>query len=270
VSLPARAILPWVALPLFGCAAALSEPPSLTELTQAPRTEVVDIDTLLAEAETRFAARTVEDVRRAAELWRRVASTDEARIEGLIGAARAWIWLSGHESEPGARLDAAVSAVQAAQWCERLAPDDPSCIYQLALALGVQARERRVTGHDALKEMTRRLEDLVERAPALDHGGPHRVLALVLLRAPGWPAGPGDPDLALEHAVNAVHIDPDFPPNRLCLAEALGATGSKAESFRAYRAAGESARAWLERGEFDAREWLDEAERELASDREHR
>ena len=230
-----------VSLPLFGCAAALSEPPPLSELTGTRPDDTVRIDRLLAEAERRFARREVEAVRRSADLWL--------------------------QEQKEARLAAAVSAVQSAQWCERIAPDDPSCIYYLALALGVQARERRSTGHDALKEMVERLEHLIEHAPVLDHAGPHRVLALVLLRSPGWPSGPGDSELGLEHAVNAVHIDPDYPPNQLCFGEALAATGSRDESFRAYERGANLARAWMESGEIDAKQWLAEAEQALARHR---
>ena len=256
-----------VSLPLLGCAAALSEPPPLSDLTGTRRDDTVRIDQLLAEAERRFARREVEAVRRSADLWLQVADSDERRGEGLIGATRAHIWLSGHEEQKEARLAAAVSAVQSAQWCERIAPDDPSCIYYLVLALGVQARERRSTGHDALKEMVERLEHLIEHAPVLDHAGPHRVLALVLLRSPGWPSGPGDSELGLEHAVNAVHIDPEYPPNQLCFGEALAATDSRDESFRAYERGAKLARAWMESGEIDAKEWLAEAEQALARHR---
>lgn len=258
-----RALLLLISLPLSGCVAALSEPPALDDLTGV-RDEAVDPVALLARAEGRFADREIAAAREAAELWLRAAAFEEHRVEALIGATRARIWLSGHETEKETRLSAAVSAVQTAQWCERTAPDEPSCIYQMALALGVQARERRATGHDALGEMIARLERLTEIAPRLDHAGPHRVLALVLLRAPGWPAGPGDPDLALEFSVNAVNIDRDYPPNQLCLGEALAATDSAQESLRAYESAARLAREWIANGDKDATEWLADAERALA------
>lgn len=263
MSLHARALPLLGLLPLLGCVAALSEPPPLSDLTGA-RDGAVDAPALMREAERRFGERELPSVRAAAELWLRAAAVDEHRVTALVGATRARIWLSNHEPDKQDRHDAAVSAVQSAQWCERTAPDHPLCVYQTALALGVQARERRATGHDALKEIISRLEVLTETAPTLDHAGPYRVLALVLLRAPGWPAGPGDPDLALEFCVNAVNLDRDYPPNQLCLAEALAATDSAQESLRTYELAAELAREWITDGDPDATEWLAEAERAVA------
>ena len=34
-----------------------------------------------------------------------------------------------------------------------------------------------------------------EGDPTIEDGGPDRALALTYLRAPGWPTGPGAPDL---------------------------------------------------------------------------
>jgi hypothetical protein len=130
----------------------------------------------------------------------------------------------------------------------------------MAISLGVQARERRSTGLDAVGLMVERLQAAIELDPGLDHGGPHRVLALLYLRAPGWPTGPGDPDLGLEEARLALAEAPGYPPNRLCLAEALVATEDPEGGRREYQAAAELAREWLDRGAPDAGEWLEEAE----------
>ena len=42
----------------------------------------------------------------------------------------------------------------------------------------------------------------------------------MLLRAPGWPLGPGDPEAALPEAQAAARLAPDYPPNQLVLGEA--------------------------------------------------
>jgi hypothetical protein len=107
--------------------------------------------------------------------------------------------------------------------------------------------------------MIERLRAAIELDPGLDHGGPHRVLALVYLRAPGWPTGPGDPELGLDEARRAVALDPGHPPNRLCLAEALVATDDIQGGRREYEAAAELAREHLDLGTPEAGEWLDEA-----------
>jgi hypothetical protein len=64
--------------------------------------------------------------------------------------------------------------------------------------------------------------------PRLDRAGPHRVLALVLLRAPGWPLGPGDPEEALREAKAAAGLFPDDAENQLALGEALAKNGDEA------------------------------------------
>jgi Tfp pilus assembly protein PilF len=61
--------------------------------------------------------------------------------------------------------------------------------------------------------------------PNYDEAGPARVRALVLLRAPGWPLGPGDTDAALAAARRAVALKPEYPANLLALADVLSKTG---------------------------------------------
>ena len=243
---------------LSACVSALREPPSAVELAGPAPSSAVDVGRLLAEAEGAFAERTVGSVRNAREAWLAAAAAAPSRPETWIGACRANVWLAGHEGDPAARDSAALEAVQAGQLCAQAAPADTACSYWLAVALGVQARERRSTGHDALPRMVALLEQAAADRPAMEHAGPDRVLALVLLRAPGWPTGPGDPDRALEHARRAVVLAPEYPPNRMCLAEALAAVEEREGSREALASAAELAREWKEAGHPDAEEWLAE------------
>jgi hypothetical protein len=70
--------------------------------------------------------------------------------------------------------------------------------------------------------------------PNYDNAGPSRVKALVLVRAPGWPIGPGDADSGVVAARRAVSLQPDYPPNVLALAEALGKTGDAVGARESY------------------------------------
>jgi hypothetical protein len=128
------------------------------------------------------------------------------------------------------------------------------------VALGVQARERRTTALDALPRIVALLEQAAVDRPELEHAGPHRVLALVLVRAPGWPTGPGDKERGLEQARRAVALAPDFPPNQICLAEALAAMDEPEESREALSRAGALAREWRAAGHREADEWIEEIE----------
>jgi hypothetical protein len=65
------------------------------------------------------------------------------------------------------------------------------------------------------------LREAARDAPLLDEAGPERVLSLLLVRAPGWPIGPGDNEEGLVHARKAVELRPGYPPNQLALGEVL-------------------------------------------------
>jgi hypothetical protein len=90
------------------------------------------------------------------------------------------------------------------------------------------------------------------------------VLALVLLRAPGWPAGPGDPEEALAEARAAVAIAPDAPANQLALAEALERNGQPGEARGAWERAAALAGALDLAAVPEAAGWRAEAARGLA------
>lgn len=79
--------------------------------------------------------------------------------------------------------------------------------------------------------------------PGYDHAGPARVRALVLIRAPGWPLGPGDVDAGLQAARSAVAREPAYPPNLLVLGEALAKSGDANAALDAYRRALDAAQA---------------------------
>jgi hypothetical protein len=113
--------------------------------------------------------------------------------------------------------------------------------------------------------MVEALERAIAKDPSYEHAGPHRVLALVLIRAPGWPLGPGDADSGLEHARAAVGLAPDYAPNVLALAEALADVRERAGAKDAYEKAKALAEAAKAAGDPDAAEWVAEAERALGT-----
>ena len=90
---------------------------------------------------------------------------------------------------------------------------------------------------------------------------PARVRALVLIRAPGWPLGPGDAEAGLAAARRAVTLRPIYPPNLLALAEALATTGDRSGARENYARAHEAALALPAAADRD--EWLREADHGL-------
>jgi hypothetical protein len=212
----------WVAVLLgTGCASALKEPPPLSTLQRGPA-GMESAPELLEEADREYARRPdLAAVRRAEGLCLAAAQVDESGIDGLVCAARAKSWLAERETNVATRTDLAVSAVQVGQWCLRRAPGSAACKFWLAVALGLQARDRPSTVEDGLKRMAQLLREVAAQEPLYDQGGPDRVLAILQIKAPGWPVGPGDPEEALVHAARAVELRPDYPPNQLALGEVL-------------------------------------------------
>jgi hypothetical protein len=189
--------------------------------------------------------------------------TAEAAGQAAALAARARAAVSRCEEEPDAAARQALvrEAVEAGQRCEELAPSTPGCDYALALALGVQAREQKASALSKLPTMVRLLRAAAERDPGLDFAGPNRVLAQVLVRAPGWPLGPGDAEAGVESARRAVALAPDHAPNQAALAEALHAAGDEPGAAAAARRAVELARQAVAAGQPEGARWLREAER---------
>ncbi len=260
----------WLALAGAGlfvaCAPALREPPPLTTLgdrsdaAASGPTGPADVDQWLALAEDQFARR--PDMNAAAhayDAFLAAARADETRVEGLVGAAKVAAWLIEHEPDEKRRSVLATEAVQVSQWCVKRSPASASCQYRLALALGQQARERPSTSKDGLSRMVALLERVVAEDPRLDDAGGHRVLALVLLRAPGWPAGPGDPETALQHARQADQVFPGNADNLLVLGEALAANGALDDARTTYERAERIARARAAAGDPDAADLVESA-----------
>ncbi|MGZ3444889.1 MAG: hypothetical protein ACXU81_03685 [Myxococcaceae bacterium] len=178
----------------------------------------------------------------------------------LAAQAHAAVQQSEHAATADARAAEVDKAVEAGQRCQQVAPASPACDYALALALGVQAREHPTTATKGLKLMVELLQRATASDPKQDQGGPPRVLALVLVRAPGWPLGPGDPEAGLKAAQDAVGLFPDHPPNQLAFSEALLVNGEKPASKAAAGRGLALAQQAAARGEPDASGWIRDAE----------
>jgi len=158
--------------------------------------------------------------------WHAIAA-DPQQPDGYWKAARASVLVGQLLEGKEARGDAFLRGLRTTQLL--LARDDEvaQAHYYYALNLGLLAKERPTRGHEAVKEMLPHLERAIELAPQLDRAGGYRTLALVYLRAPGWPASVGDDEAGLEYATLAVGNAPGYPGNHLALAEALIATGDR-------------------------------------------
>src|SRR5258708_32616896 len=109
---------------------------------------------VLARASSAWARRADRGEAAAAEdLYLQAARADPRNPESYAGAVRAKAFRLGREKDPSERARLAQSAVAVGQLCEENVQASPLCEYWLAAALGLQARERTATAHDALPHM---------------------------------------------------------------------------------------------------------------------
>ena len=247
-------------LVLGACAPAVREsPPSVGELAAGPAADM-SAEELLQQSERAWQRRAEPGQARVAEeLALQAAAADGSRVDALAAAIRAKTFRVEREQDRTAREQLALSAVEIGQVCRKRAPQAPLCAYWLAVALGQATRERPTTAKNTLPTIVALLRESMAGDEKLDRAGPHRVLAMLLVRAPGWPLGPGDPEAALEEAWQAATLFGDFAPNQLALAEAQAKTGDGAAALLSYGRAQELARAASRDGDPDAERWESEA-----------
>jgi hypothetical protein len=168
---------------------------------------------------------------------------------------------SDTETDSKRREQLASDATGNAQACLGREPQSAACLYGQGVALGLEARAHPTRAGESLKSML----DFLTRAEAVDahydEAGPARVRALVLLRAPGWPLGPGDTEAGLVAARRAVALDPKYPANLLALAEALAKTGDAGGARDSYQRARDAAQTLPASADRD--DWLRAADQAL-------
>jgi hypothetical protein len=168
---------------------------------------------------------------------------------------------SDTEADPKIRAELATQALECAEACLARDPQAAACLYGRAVARGLNARAHPTRAGEILSGM---LEDLARAESAdsnYDEAGPARVQALVLVRAPGWPLGPGDAEAGLAAARRAVALRPLYPPNLLALAEALAKNGNGSAARESYARARATALALPAAADRDR--WLREADEGL-------
>ena len=102
-----------------------------------------------------------------------------------------------------------------------LDPTSAAGHYYLAITVGKLADlKRNLAAYKMVKEVEREFHEARERDERFCHAGPDRCLGELYLKAPGWPLSVGSRSKARKHLERAAELAPDFPENRLLLAEA--------------------------------------------------
>lgn len=149
----------------------------------------------------------------------RTGATLTAR-SGRLGS-QLCLLLAARQTDPLKREQLASEGVRFAEKALELGgAGDAAIHYYLAANLGLVARDHVTVAMDNLPRLESEIQRAVALNPAIDDGGPLRLLGMLYLKAPPWPAGPGDGDKALELLARAVTHYPTHPLNHLFYAEA--------------------------------------------------
>jgi hypothetical protein len=190
-----------------------------------------------------------------------VSGAEPSSVPALAAAIEADAQRSQHETDSKIRGELAAEATRDAEACLSREPQAAPCLYGRAIALGLEARAHPTRAGEILSNMLDTLGRAESADPNYDEAGPARVRALVLIRAPGWPLGPGDAEAGLVAARRAVTLQPLYPPNLLALAEALAKTGDRSGARENYARAHDAALALPAAADRD--QWLREADQGL-------
>ena len=182
-------------------------------------------------------------------------------VDDLIATLAADTRRSDREPDSKIRETLAADADRDATACVALAPQSAACLYYHGVALGLMARAHPTRAGELLKSMLEALKAAAAVDAGYDNAGPLRVQALVLIKAPGWPLGPGDADAGVDAARRAVSLAPQYPPNVLALAEALTKTDDHAGARENYRRARDLAQSLAPSPDRD--DWLAQADQAL-------
>jgi len=188
-------------------------------------------------------------------------SAEPSSVAALAAAIEADAKRGDHEPDSKIRDELAAAASRDADACLSREPEAAASLYGRAVAFGLDARAHPTRAGELLDKMLESLARAESADPNYDEAGPARVRALVLIRAPGWPLGPGDAEAGLVAARRSVALRPLYPPNLLALAEAMAKIGDTSGARENYARAHEAALALTAAP--DRNEWLLEAEKGL-------
>jgi tetratricopeptide (TPR) repeat protein len=122
------------------------------------------------------------------------------------------------------RESIAILGVAACRQAVSLDPASAPAHYYLGLNLGQLARVHLLKGLGIVAEMERVFLTARKLDPLFDYAGSDRALGRLYHQAPGWPISLGSQAKASRHLNEAVRLRPDYPGNRLALAEFLWET----------------------------------------------
>jgi tetratricopeptide (TPR) repeat protein len=123
--------------------------------------------------------------------------------------------------DPNAQEKIYEEGVSACRRSLNLDPTSGPAHYYLGMNIGrVADLKRNLAAFGMVKEVERAFLQAAKLDENYAHGGADRNLGLLYWHAPGWPVSVGNKKQARQHLERAVKLAPDYPENRLNLAEA--------------------------------------------------
>ena len=153
-----------------------------------------------------------------AEEWE--ASAEKSAMSALR-AANCYAFLVGQEPNKASKLADAKKGRELAETAVKMLPKSGLTHYLYAYLTGLEAENDPLHGLELVPVIEREALLASDLNPAIDRGGPDRMLGELYLRAPGIPVSIGDAEKAVAHYQRALAIAPACPENRMGLVEAL-------------------------------------------------
>lgn len=163
--------------------------------------------------------------REQASAWENDAGED---LWAALNGAACYVSLIEGETDKARQLEDAEKGLRLAESAAARCPESGLAHYLLAYLTGLKAERQPLRALQFVSTIEREALLAAKLNPAIDSGGPDRMLGEVYLRAPGFPISIGDPEKATAFFRRAVSQAPDFPANRLGLVKALLALGNRA------------------------------------------
>jgi len=153
-----------------------------------------------------------------AQTWAAAAKQDGV---SALEAANCYAFLVKQGKNKKLRLADAVKGRKLAETAVIRLPRNGLAHYLYAYLTGLEAENDSLRGLELVPIIEREALLASDLNPAVNNGGPNRMLGELYLRAPAFPVSIGDSAKAVDHYRRAVDQDPGFLENRLGLVAAL-------------------------------------------------
>jgi hypothetical protein len=176
---------------------------------------------LVADARSTFETtpRSPDSVEKAAAKFADAFKVRSDSYADLVYAARVCTWLAEHAAGKDARKQHTNTGLIYVNTALKLDASGPEATFYHGVLAGFLGDLDNTYGLDAVKKIEKDMTALIAAGQDVNHGGPHRVYGMLLLRAPGPPTSIGSLRNAKKQLEQALAVAPDWPENHLYVAE---------------------------------------------------